>query len=79
MMAVTLSIKNVPDKVAQKRRERASSNHRSLQRELVAILEDSLQKKKTMTALELLQNVHRLGLKTPAEARAILRAERNAR
>ena len=78
-MSVTLSIKNVPDKVAQKLRERASANHRSIQGELVAILEDSLQKKKAMTALELLQNVRRLGLKTPAEARDILRAERNAR
>ena len=78
-MAVTLSIKNVPDQVAQKLRERASANHRSIQGELVAILEDSLQKKKAMTALDLLQNVRRLGLKTPAEARDILRAERNAR
>ena len=78
-MAVTLSIKNVPDKVAQKLRERASANHRSIQGELIAILENSLQKKKAMTALELLQNVRRLGLKTPAEARAIMRAERNAR
>ncbi|MGH8499502.1 MAG: FitA-like ribbon-helix-helix domain-containing protein [Methylococcales bacterium] len=78
-MPVTLSIKNVPDKVAQKLRERASANHRSIQGELVAILEDSLQKKKAMTALDLLQNVRQLGLKTPAEARVILRAERNAR
>lgn len=78
-MPVTLSIKNVPDKVAQKLRERASANHRSIQGELVAILEDSLEKKKAMTAMELLQNVRRLGLKTPAEARVILRAERNAR
>ena len=45
----------------------------------MAILENSLQKKKAMTALDLLQNVRQLGLKTPAEARDILRAERNAR
>ena len=65
-MPVTLCIKNVPDKVAQKLRKRASADHRSIQGELVAILEDSLQKEKAMTARELLQNVRRLGVKTPA-------------
>ena len=38
-MAVNLSIKNVPDALAAKLRERAERNHRSLQGELMAILE----------------------------------------
>ena len=38
-MAVNLSVKNVPDAVATKLRERAARNHRSLQGELMAILE----------------------------------------
>lgn len=39
-MSVNLSIKNVPDAVAFRLRERADRNHRSLQGELMAILED---------------------------------------
>lgn len=38
-MGVSLSIKNVPDAVAEALRRRASANHRSLQRELMAIVE----------------------------------------
>lgn len=41
-MAVNLSIKNVPDAVATRLRERAGRNHRSLQGELMAILEQVL-------------------------------------
>jgi plasmid stability protein len=38
-MSVNLSIKNVPDALAARLRERAQRNHRSLQGELMAILE----------------------------------------
>jgi plasmid stability protein len=38
-MAVNLSVKNVSDALAAKLRERAERNHRSLQGELMAILE----------------------------------------
>ena len=38
---VNLSIKNVPDALAAKLRERAERNHRSLQGELMAILESA--------------------------------------
>ena len=38
-MAVNLSVKNVPEALAAKLRERAGRNHRSLQGELMAILE----------------------------------------
>lgn len=40
--AVNLSIKNVPEAVARKLRERAAQHHRSLQGELMAILEDAV-------------------------------------
>ena len=40
--AVNLSIKNVPETVARKLRERAAQHHRSLQGELMAILEDAV-------------------------------------
>jgi plasmid stability protein len=38
-MAVTLSIKNVPDNVVERLRARAKANRRSLQGELLAIVE----------------------------------------
>lgn len=38
-MPVNLSIKHVPDDLAQRLRERAVRNHRSLQGELMAIIE----------------------------------------
>ena len=38
-MAVNLSVKNVPEALAAKLRARAERNHRSLQGELMAILE----------------------------------------
>ncbi len=38
-MAVNLSVKNVPDELAELLRRRASANHRSLQKELLSILE----------------------------------------
>jgi antitoxin FitA len=40
-MPVNLSIKNVPEAMAAKLRERADRNHRSLQGELMAILENA--------------------------------------
>ena len=40
-MFVNLSIKNVPETMAAKLRERAERNHRSLQGELMAILENA--------------------------------------
>ena len=38
-MPVNLSVKNVPDELAERLRRRASANRRSLQRELLSILE----------------------------------------
>jgi len=40
-MPVNLSIKNVPDALAARLRERAERNHRSLQGELMALLESA--------------------------------------
>ena len=41
-MPVTLTIKEVPDRVADQLRQRAAASHRSLQGELMAILEQAL-------------------------------------
>jgi plasmid stability protein len=42
-MPFNLSVKNVPDALADKLRSRAERNHRSLQRELMSILEQATQ------------------------------------
>lgn len=42
-MPVSLSIKAVPDALVEKLRRRATGNHRSLQRELMAIVEAAVQ------------------------------------
>lgn len=40
-MAITLTIKQVPEALARRLRARAESNHRSIQGELMAMLEDA--------------------------------------
>ena len=78
-MPVNLSIKNVPDEVAAKLRQRAKINHRSLQGELLALLQDSVETASKLNARELLQLVRDTGLRTPREATATIRAIRDAR
>ena len=46
-MPVTFSIKNVPDELAEALRERARRNHRSLQGELMAVLQASIRADRT--------------------------------
>lgn len=77
-MAVTLSIKDVSDELAEALRERARRNHRSIQGELTAILEQHLLQK-PFHAHGLLARVMALGLSTTDEATAIVRADRDRR
>ena len=78
-MPVNLSIKNAPDEVVQRLRERAERHHRSLQGELMAIIEAAVSEDRPSTPAEILADVRRLGLRTPAEAAGIVRADRDAR
>lgn len=78
-MAVNLSIKNVPDELAEHLRRRAAKHHRSLQGELLAILEESNSDQRSLTPGELLVQVRAAGLKTPAESAPTIRKDRDAR
>ena len=78
-MAVNLSIKNVPDHIAEKLRRRAAKHHRSLQGELMAILEESLTRETLLTPAELLAKIRASGLRTPDEAAKFVREDRDAR
>jgi antitoxin FitA len=78
-MPVNLSIKNAPDELVQRLRQRAERNHRSLQRELLAIIEEAVRPEQALTPAELVAEVRRLGLQTPADSAAIVRADRGGR
>jgi plasmid stability protein len=77
-MAVNLSIKNIPEELAAKIKARAARNHRSLQGELVAILEASVENEDVLAPQEVLARIRASGLKTPPESAAFVRADRDA-
>lgn len=76
-MSVNLSIKNVPDYIAEQLRKRALKNHRSLQGELMAIIEQTVNREKPLSPLDLLEEIQRLELKTPSESVAMVRKDRD--
>lgn len=78
-MPTNLSIMNAPDVVVQRLKERAARHHRSLQGELLAILEEAVGEPAPLTAAQVLAEVQRLGLSTPAESAAMLRGDRDGR
>jgi Arc-like DNA binding domain. len=78
-MPINLSIKNAPDEVVQRLRDRAERHHRSLQGELMAIIEAAVREGRPATPAEILAEVRRLGLRTPSEAAGIVRADRDGR
>jgi len=75
---VNLSIKAPPDDVVQRLRERAERHHRSLQGELMAIIEAAAQADRSPKQADVLAQMRQLGLQTPSESAAIVRADRNA-
>jgi len=78
-MGVSLSIKNVPKAWVERLRERAERHHRSLQGELMSILETTLKAEKRLTIEDLLQEVQSRGISTPSEAAEMIRADRDGR
>lgn len=77
-MPASLSIKNVPDHLLQRLREQASRNHRSLQGEVLAILESTTEPTR-LTAKEAYAEIKRLGFKTGDDATRWIREDRDAR
>jgi len=75
-MSVNLSIKNAPDDVVQRLRERAAKNHRSLQGELMAIIEEAAEQVEPLTPLQFVARVRRLNLHTSSDSVDIIRADR---
>jgi antitoxin FitA len=76
-MPVNLSIKNAPDRIVKRLKQRAKNNHRSLQGELLAIVEEAVDgRPRKLTPGEVLAKVKNLGLRTPSESVAIIRRDR---
>ncbi|HEU0021854.1 MAG TPA: Arc family DNA-binding protein [Dehalococcoidia bacterium] len=73
-----LSIKNVPDDMSSQLRARARDHHRSLQGELMAILEEAI-----VTGPVTIERVHHavssLGVSTGDDSTSMLREDRDAR
>ena len=78
-MPASLSIKNGPDETLDRLRLRAKLNHRSLQGEVMAILESAVYPQLHLTPMEVLERVRAIGLSTPSESAAIIRADRDSR
>ncbi len=78
-MPVNLSIKKVPDVLADRLRARAELDHRSLQGELMEILEEAVYGPDPLTPSEALSRIQSWGLETRASSVDMLRADRDAR
>jgi len=75
-MPVSFTVKNVPKETAARIRLRAKRHHRSIQGELLAILEDAGDSRR-FTAEDAAKKLRALGLKTPAESARMLRRDRD--
>jgi len=78
-MAADISIEDAPDQIVQGLRERAAEHQRSVQAELRVILEAAVAPHRPGSPSEVLSEVRRLGLTTPNEATALIRADRDGR
>ena len=76
METLTLSIKNVPADLAERLRTRAARNHRSLQGELMAILDEA---SRVLTVEDLAVFAERVGLRTPSNSARLVRQDRDGR
>jgi plasmid stability protein len=77
-MTVSLSVKNVSEDLADALRERAARHHRSLQGELLHILETAV-RPQPFQASALWRQIQALGLTTPDEATRFVREDRDTR
>lgn len=78
-MPVSLSVKNAADEMVKRLRERAVRHHRSLQGELMAILEEAVGASRPLTPHEVLAKLRQLGLATPRDAAAMIGEGRDGR
>ena len=78
-MPVNISIKNAPDDLVAALKARAQRNHRSMQREVLSILDAAVRQPKHLSIDQLLAEVRKLDLRMPSEAAEIVRQMRDER
>ena len=78
-MAISLSIKNVPEDVVDRLRKRAERNRRSLQGELLDLVERAAADTPTLTAREVYERAKALNLPKGPRSVGIIRRMRDAR
>ncbi|HEY1910721.1 MAG TPA: hypothetical protein VGG73_07365 [Vicinamibacterales bacterium] len=78
-MPASLSIKNVPDEVVDRLRARAARNRRSLQGELLDLIERAVDDIPTISARDVYERIRKLNLPVGDNATDIIRETRDAR
>ncbi len=80
-MPVNLSIKNAPDEVVKRLKARAARHHRSLQGELMAIVETAAREEEAgiLTPAQVLARVRAAGVRSPADSVRVIRSLREGR
>ncbi|MCU1385350.1 MAG: hypothetical protein JWL71_4047 [Acidobacteria bacterium] len=78
-MTASLSIKNVPDAVVERLRARAARNRRSLQGELLDLVERAADEVPTISAREVFDRIRKLNLPAGESSVGIIREMRDAR
>ena len=72
-----LSIKSVPEDQVRRLRERAKANHRSLQGELRALIDEAIGTPRQLTVDEVVAKVKTLALVRREEAARLIREDRD--
>jgi len=75
---VNLSVKNVPEDLAERLRDRARAHHRSLQGELLALLEEAVTPGR-LSVEDLQKRLRASGLKTAGDSARLVRELRDGR
>ena len=78
-MPSNLSIKAVPDSLVEKLRKRAAKNHRSLQGELMTILEETLEKPRSLSIDEAFRKLRQVSITTASDSTRVIREARDKR
>jgi len=78
---VNLSIKNAPEEVVKRLKARAARHHRSLQGELMAIVETAAREEEAgiLTPTQVLAQVRAGGVRSPADSVRVIRSLREGR
>ena len=76
-MPVDISVKGVPDALAEALRRRAAAHNRTVDEEVVGILEATMTDGRDYTIGDLLGDVQATGLRSPSDSAAIVREDRD--